>query len=204
MNPALTCRSIIAITAAVSILIAAPSQAAGKGSKEEAIGVGSGAFVGAIAGGPVGFIIGAAIGAKVGDSMHKKEERIDELQVAVASSNNTVVKLENNVDSLGGEIERLRNVARPELVSLLQAGQYEDGVQQNSTWATGDWNADGEFEKADLLLALQDGGYGEGSLAALAAVPEPPAMVLILAGSFGVALAGVTRKRRRELPRIDG
>ena len=114
--------SIIAITAAVAILFAVPSQAANKSSKEEAIGVGSGAVVGAIAGGPVGLIIGAAIGAKVGDTMHQKEERIDGLQVAVASSNNTVVKLENDVDALSGEIDRLQNVARPELVSLLQAG----------------------------------------------------------------------------------
>ncbi|MDH3777818.1 MAG: DUF456 domain-containing protein, partial [Gammaproteobacteria bacterium] len=109
--------SIIAITAAVAILFAVPSQAANKSSKEEAIGVGSGALVGAIAGGPVGLIIGAAIGAKVGDTMHQKEESIDGLQVAVASSNNTVIKLENDVDALSDEIDRLQNVARPELVS---------------------------------------------------------------------------------------
>jgi outer membrane lipoprotein SlyB len=38
---------------------------AAKASKEENIGVGTGAVVGALAGGPIGFFIGAAIGAKV-------------------------------------------------------------------------------------------------------------------------------------------
>ena len=114
--------SIIAGIAAVSFLFAGPSHAANKSSKEEIVGVGSGAVVGAMAGGPVGFIIGAAIGAKVGDTMHKKEERIAELQTVATDSNDSVVKLEKNVDILSGEIERLQNVARPELVSLLQAG----------------------------------------------------------------------------------
>jgi len=114
--------SIIAIIAAVSVLFAVPSQAAQKASKEEAIGVGSGSIVGAIAGGPVGFIIGAAIGAKIGDSIHKKNERIETLQETVVSSNDSVDRLEDDVDTLNNEIARLQNVARPELVSLLQAG----------------------------------------------------------------------------------
>ena len=78
--------STIIILAAVAVLFAAPSQAAQKASKEETIGVGSGAVVGAIAGGPIGLVIGAAVGAKIGDSMHKKNERIENLQESVASS----------------------------------------------------------------------------------------------------------------------
>jgi hypothetical protein len=39
-------------------------------------------------------------------------------------------------------------------VNLLQASQYDDGMLRNSTWSTGDWNADGEFDRADLILAL--------------------------------------------------
>ncbi|MDH3621697.1 MAG: hypothetical protein OER91_12445 [Gammaproteobacteria bacterium] len=114
--------TIIAITAAVSVLFAVPSQASGKPSKQESIGVGSGALIGAIAGGPVGLIVGAAVGAKIGDTMHQKNERIDNLRVSMASSSNTVVRLENDVDALSGEIERLQNVAQPELAALLQAG----------------------------------------------------------------------------------
>ena len=74
-----------------------------------------------------------------------------------------------------------------DVVSLLQAGQYEDDVLGNSTWATGDWNADGEFDRADLVLALQDGGYGQGSRAGLAAVPEPTSGLLLALGVLFVA-----------------
>jgi outer membrane protein OmpA-like peptidoglycan-associated protein len=148
--------SIIAIIAAVSILTAAPSQAAGQASKEETIGVGSGALVGAIAGGPVGFVIGAAIGAKVGDTMHKKDESIDDLQVAVASSNNTVVKLESDVDSLSGEIERLRNVARPELVSLLQAGIAMDLLFRTDEAVLADTTGDRLAQLAGTLAGMAD------------------------------------------------
>ena len=113
---------IIAVVAAASILFATPSQAAGKASRQENIGVGSGAVIGALAGGPVGLVIGAALGAKVGYTMHEKNEEIVRLQESVDDSNQAVASLEGNIDKLSSEIERLQNVARPELVSLLQAG----------------------------------------------------------------------------------
>ena len=113
---------IIAVVAAASILFAMPSQAAGKASRQENIGVGSGAVIGALAGGPVGLVIGAALGAKVGYTMHEKNEEIVRLQESVDDSNQAVASLEGNIDKLSSEIERLQNVARPELVSLLQAG----------------------------------------------------------------------------------
>lgn len=42
-----------------------------------------------------------------------------------------------------------------DFVQVFRAGQYEDGVAGNSTWATGDWNCDGEFDTRDLVLAFQ-------------------------------------------------
>ena len=84
--------------------------------------------------------------------------------------------------NLDGEFNSL------DLVSLLQAGQYDDGISGNSTWSTGDWNADGEFDRADLVLALQDGGYGQGPRAAVAAVPEPSGVVLMLIAMVIVSL----------------
>ncbi len=111
----------IIIAAGFTFLLAQPA-AAGQSSRQEAIGVGSGAVVGALAGGPVGFIVGAAIGAKLGDTMHQKNERLQELSVSLDSSRNTVANLRSDVDTLGKEIERMQDMARPELLGLLQAG----------------------------------------------------------------------------------
>jgi hypothetical protein len=46
-----------------------------------------------------------------------------------------------------------------DLVLIFQAGEYEDGVANNSTWSDGDWNCDGEFNSRDIVLAFQAGGY---------------------------------------------
>ena len=113
--------TIIAIIASAAVLCAG-SAAAATPSKQEKIGVGSGALIGAAAGGPVGLIVGAAIGAKVGDTMYQKNSQIAQLEGSVESSTMTVARLERDIDSLGGEVERLRGLARPELVSLMQAG----------------------------------------------------------------------------------
>jgi outer membrane protein OmpA-like peptidoglycan-associated protein len=114
---------ITLITASlITLLVSSPVHAAAKSSKEEVIGIGSGALIGAAAGGPVGFFIGSAIGAKLGDNWHKRSEELDTLDTSLMQSRDTVAALESNIDTLSGEIERLQNVARPELVSLMQAG----------------------------------------------------------------------------------
>ena len=33
-----------------------------------------------------------------------------------------------------------------DLVQVFAAGEYEDSVAENSSWATGDWNGDKEFD----------------------------------------------------------
>ena len=104
-----------------AVLAASPAFAA-KASKEENIGVGTGAVVGALAGGPIGFFIGAAIGAKVGDTMHDKNSEIESLSGSLQQAQGDVRALNSNLDSLSAELERLRAVDRPELVSLMQAG----------------------------------------------------------------------------------
>lgn len=70
-----------------------------------------------------------------------------------------------------------------DLLQIFQAGEYEDGVAQNSSWSTGDWNADGEFDTSDLVVANQAGSY----VAAASAVPEPTAVVLLLIGLLAIA-----------------
>lgn len=147
---------IIALIAATSVLFSIPSQAAHKGSKEESIGVGSGAVIGALAGGPVGMLIGAALGAKVGDSMHQKNESIEGLTASVNSSNNTVDRLENDVDALSSEIDRLQNVARPELVSLLQAGIAMDLLFRTDESVLADTTGDRLAQLAGTLAGMSD------------------------------------------------
>ena len=106
----------------LAITIAAVPAHAARSAKEEAIGVGSGAVIGAALGGPVGAIIGASVGAKIGDSWRLKNESIAELESSLEASRSDVGSLESNIDALSAEIERLQSIARPELVSLMQAG----------------------------------------------------------------------------------
>ena len=48
-----------------------------------------------------------------------------------------------------------------DLIQVFQAGEYEDGIAANSTWAEGDWNCDQEFNTTDLIGAFQSGAYVE-------------------------------------------
>ena len=57
-----------------------------------------------------------------------------------------------------------------DLVFVLIAGKYEDGVPMNASWEEGDWNGDGDFTTNDLVIALQSGTY-EAAAQAVAATP---------------------------------
>lgn len=46
-----------------------------------------------------------------------------------------------------------------DLVAVFQAGEYEDGIDGNSTYAEGDWDGDGDFGTSDLVLAFEQGDY---------------------------------------------
>ena len=61
-----------------------------------------------------------------------------------------------------------------DIVLVFQAGEYEDGVAGNSTWADGDWNCDGEFDSGDFVFALSAGGFTAAvSPAAVTSSPLP-------------------------------
>ena len=68
-----------------------------------------------------------------------------------------------------------------DLTHVFAAGQYEDSIATNSTWSTGDWNGDGEFDSGDFVLAFQEGGYEQGPRP-IEAVPEPVAWLLCVMG----------------------
>jgi outer membrane protein OmpA-like peptidoglycan-associated protein len=113
----------------VLALITAPAMAGQGASKEEAVGVGTGAAIGAILGGPVGFMVGAALGAKVGDEFNKRNDNVDSLNSSLAGTRKRIADLEQNIDALnndidelGGEMQHLQATARPELVDLMQVG----------------------------------------------------------------------------------
>ena len=112
----------IATIAAFAVLFSVPAAAAEKSHRNQNIGVSSGAVIGAIAAGPVGAIVGAAIGAKVGDKFDDKNVEIASLETSVDRSKGRVARLESDMDSMGAELDRLNDLARPELLDLMQAG----------------------------------------------------------------------------------
>ena len=150
------------IIAALTMFLIAPQTFAatpsskGTASKEETIGIGSGGLIGAAAGGPVGFIIGAAIGAKLGDTIHSKNERLGSLEGSLVDSRTTVAGLEDNIDQLSGEVERLRDVARPQLVNLMQAGIAMDLLFRTDEAALADTTGDRLAKLAGTVASMPD------------------------------------------------
>ena len=118
-----------ALLAVITFFAANTALAAESAPKEESTGFGAGAVIGAVAGGPVGAIIGAALGAKIGNTFYQRKKQAETLSADLNSSRTQVNKLERdvealngNIDSMDADLERLRTFARPELLSLMQAG----------------------------------------------------------------------------------
>jgi hypothetical protein len=76
-----------------------------------------------------------------------------------------------------------------DLVEVLGIGEYEDGVDNNSTWAEGDWDGNANFSSGDFVTALADGGYEAGPRPAIAAVPEPSCLTATLLAMFALCLS---------------
>jgi len=146
----------IATVAAASLLAAVPVYAGEGGTRNENIGVGSGAIIGAVAGGPLGLVIGAAVGAKVGETFDRKNQRIASLQDTVASSQAEVEQLEREFDALGSEVERLQALSRPELIDLMQAGIEMDVLFRTDEAVLADTTHDRLSELAGTLAGMRD------------------------------------------------
>jgi len=113
----------------IACLTAIPAMAEGAASKQESIGVGVGGVIGAVAGGPVGFIVGAAVGGKIGNKFHEEGAEVTSLSASLARSKEKITELETSVDALNsdinslvGDLQHMRAIARPELLTLMQAG----------------------------------------------------------------------------------
>ena len=146
----------VSIVAMLAMLIASAPAQAERSVKEEAIGVGSGAVIGAALGGPVGAILGASVGAKLGDTWRIKNESIAELQSSLQASRSDVGSLESNIDTLTHEIEQLRDVARPELVSLMQAGIAMDLLFRTDETVLAESTSDRLSRLAGALATMPD------------------------------------------------
>jgi hypothetical protein len=52
-----------------------------------------------------------------------------------------------------------------DLVIVLQAGKYEDGIEDNASFEEGDWDGDGDFTSHDLVFAFQWETFEQAALA---------------------------------------
>jgi outer membrane protein OmpA-like peptidoglycan-associated protein len=148
-------RKTLSLICCISLISAAPVFAA-EPSKQEKIGIGSGAVVGAIVGGPVGFMIGGAIGAKLGDSMHQKNQSIDELSVSLRQSKSDLRTLNASYDSVQGELEHMQEVARPELIGMLEAGIAMDLLFRTDEHVLADTTGDRLASLGRTLATMTD------------------------------------------------
>lgn len=144
------------ITIAVIALAVGGQASASQPSKEENIGVGTGAVVGAIAGGPVGFIVGAAIGAKIGDTLHGKNAEIETLSASLTATENRMAVLHTSLETLDVEVQRLREVAKPELIELLQAGIALDLLFRTDEYVLTDTTGDRLANLAAVLAEMPE------------------------------------------------
>ena len=147
-------KSILAICSVA--LLGTGAAHASDPSKEEKVGVGTGAVIGGIAAGPVGFMIGAAIGAKVGDTIHQKNESIDSLNASLQRSKVDMRRLNAKYAATKVELEKIQEVARPELVSMLQAGIAMDLLFRTDESVLADTTGDRLATLGRTLAAMDD------------------------------------------------
>ncbi len=64
-----------------------------------------------------------------------------------------------DLDFIPGDSNRDGVFNSSDLIHVFQIGEYEDGIQNNSTFEDGDWNGDGDFDSSDIVHAFQAGTY---------------------------------------------
>ncbi len=154
-------RKIISAIAAISLVAVVPAAAQAATSKQEKIGAGAGALIGAAAGGPPGLIIGAALGVYLGDNMHRKEVEIESLSKELTASRSEVLRLERDIgrmdqslDTLSAELQRLQRYSSPEMASLLEAGIAMDLLFRTDEAALADTTGQRLHELATTLATM--------------------------------------------------
>lgn len=93
---------------------AAPTQAKPVATKEENVGVGSGAAIGAMAGGPLGMIAGAALGGWLGSRFHKERAARVKSERKLAETQANADVLERRLDGSESRAQRLQSKLQSE------------------------------------------------------------------------------------------
>ncbi|MCP4194649.1 MAG: PEP-CTERM sorting domain-containing protein [Planctomycetaceae bacterium] len=106
--------------------------------------------------------------------------RFDVNNDGAVNSNDRVFWIESINNSYFGDVNLDGEFNSSDLVSVFSAGKYESG--EMAGWAEGDWDGDMTFGSGDLVIAFRSGGYEQGPRPAVAAVPEPSSVVLLLIG----------------------
>lgn len=101
--------------------------------------------------------------------------------------------IESLANTYPGDADLDGEFTSTDLITVFQAGEYEDALAGNSTWSDGDFDGDGDFLSSDLVLAFASGAYEQGPRSATMAVPEPSAVVLALLGTL-LVLSRPTRR----------
>ena len=88
-------------------------------------------------------------------------------QDSVVDHNDRIEWVEEIARSTFGDSNLDGVFSSEDLVLVFTQGEYEDGVEKNSTWEDGDWDGDKEFGSSDLTLAFVSDTFN------VTAVPEP-------------------------------
>lgn len=154
---------IIAGAVALATSTTFTSAAEAAASKQENLGVGTGLVVGAVAGGPVGAIVGAAIGATLGNAYHVKDERVDTLTAELEDSHKSQARLSARLgrldainDELDAELQKMKAMARPQLLALLEAGIEMDLLFRTDEHVLLDDTENRVSEMAATLASMPD------------------------------------------------
>lgn len=112
-------------------------------SKEEGIGLGSGAAIGALAGGPVGLILGTALGGFFGDRFHHvkaeraaAEQRATDAQLAADTAERRAGRHQRESERLSAELASERVAHREDLQQALSVDVFfrtEDATLDDAT-----------------------------------------------------------------------
>lgn len=99
-----------------------------------------------------------------------------------------------------GDVNLDRRFDSRDLVQVLQAGEYEDSLEDNSSWSEGDWNGDGDFDAFDLVVALQEGRYVGATPAVTSPIESPETGASARAWATQRVLASIPLTRTLNTP----